>query len=117
MFSKGAFIMETVTRLKHKNYSASEKALLVDTYKISGLSCKQWCTENNIGFSTLQRWMQKDCKQKTPQPQQTWIPIVTTTEKKSEILSVQAGPFTIPVAANTDMKLLVSVLTVMRELC
>ena len=109
--------METVTRQKHKNYSAAEKALLVDTYKASGLSCKQWCTENNIGLSTLQRWMQKDLKQQAPLPHQTWIPVVTAIKEKSEIISVQAGPFTIPVAANTDMKLLVSVLTVMRELC
>jgi transposase-like protein len=117
MFSKGAFTMETLIRRKHKNYSAAEKALLVDTYKTSGLSCKQWCTENHIGLSTLQRWMREDWKQKTSQPQQTWIPVVTTTEKKVEILSVQAGPFTIPVAVNTDMKLLVSVLGVIRELC
>jgi transposase-like protein len=117
MFSKGAFIMETVTRQKRKNYSAAEKALLVDTYKTSGLSCKQWCTENHIGLSTLQRWMRKDYKQKTPQPQQTWIPVVTVPKEKAEMLSVQAGPFTVQVAAHTDMKLLVSVLTVMREVC
>lgn len=109
--------METVTRQKRKSYSAAEKSLLVETYKTSGLSCKQWCTENHIGLSTLQRWMQKDWKQKTPHPQQIWIPVVTATEEKSEMLSVQAGPFTIPVDANTDMKLLVRVLTGMRELC
>lgn len=109
--------METITRRKHKNYSDAEKALLVNTYKTSGLSCKQWCTENYIGLSTLQRWMREERKQKTSQPQQTWIPVVTATERKEETLSVQAGPFTIPVAVNTDMKLLVSVLGVIRELC
>jgi transposase-like protein len=117
MVSKGAFIMETVTREKRRSYSATEKTLLLEGYKTSGLSCKQWCTENHIGLSTLQRWMQKDWKQKTPQPQQTWIPVVTAAEEKTEILSIQAGPFTVPVAANTDMKLLVSVLAVIRELC
>lgn len=109
--------METVTRRKHKNYSAAEKALLVNTYKTSGLSCKQWCTENHIGLSTLQRWMREEREQKTSQPQQTWIPVVAPTEKKAETLSIQAGSFTIPVAVNTDMKLLVSVLGVIRELC
>ena len=109
--------METPTRQKRKNYSAAEKALLVDTYKTSGLSCKQWCIENHIGLSTLQRWMREEREQKTSQPQQTWIPVVTVAEKKAEIISVQAGPFSIPVATNTDMKLLASVLTVMRELC
>ncbi|GEM_PF-2687976 len=109
--------MEKATRQKRKSYSAAEKALLVETYRTSGLSCKQWCTENRIGLSTLQRWIQKEWKPKTPQPQQTWIPVVTATQEKAEILSIQAGPFTIPIAANTDMKLLVSVLTVMRELC
>ena len=109
--------MEKPMRQKHKNYSAAEKVLLVDTYKNSGLSCKQWCTENHIGLSTLQRWMREERKQKTSQPQQVWIPVITATEKKVETLSVQAGPFTIPVAVNTDMKLLVSVLGVIRELC
>ena len=109
--------METVTKRKHKNYSATEKALLVNTYKTSELSCKQWCTENHIGLSTLQRWMREDCKQKPSQPQQTWIPVVTAIEKKVETLSIQAGPFTIPVAVNTDMKLLANVLGVIRELC
>lgn len=107
--------METVTKRKHKKYSAAEKELLVNTYKTSGLSCKQWCTENHIGLSTLQRWMREE--QKTSQPQQTWMPVVTATEKKAETLSLQAGPFTIPIAFNTDMKLLVSVLGVIRELC
>jgi len=51
--------METVTRAKRKSYSAAEKSLLLEAYKTSGLSCKQWCTENHIGLSTLQRWMQK----------------------------------------------------------
>jgi len=117
MFSKGAFTMEIITRRKHKNYSITEKALLVNTYRTSGLPCKQWCIENHIGLSTLQRWMREDFKQKTSQPQQTWIPVVTATEKKAETLSIQAGPFIIPVAFNTDMKLLVSVLGVIRELC
>lgn len=109
--------METVTSRKHKNYSTAEKVLLVNTYKTSGLSCKQWCTKNHIGLSTLQRWMREEREQKTLQPQQTWIPVVAATEKKAEKISVQAGPFTIPVAVNTDMKLLVSVLGVIRELC
>lgn len=108
--------METVTRRKHKNFSAAEKALLVNTYKTSGLSCKQWCTENHIGLSTLQRWMREEREQKTFQPQQTWIPVVTVTEK-AETLSVQAGVFTIPIAVNTDMKILANVLGVIRELC
>ena len=109
--------METITRRKHKNYSVAEKVLLVNTYKTSGLPCKQWCTENHIGLSTLQRWMREDLKQKTSQPQQTWIPVVTATEKKAETLSIQVDPFNIPVTINTDMKLLASVLGVTRELC
>ena len=109
--------MGTLTRQKGKRYSAEEKIMLMDTYKTSGLSCKQWCTENHIGLSTLQRWMREDSKQKPSQPQQTWMPVVTATEKMAETISVQAGPFTIPVAVNSNMKLLANVLGVIRELC
>jgi len=109
--------MERATRQKRKSYSEAERTGLLGAYRTSGLSIKQWCTENNIGLSTLQRWARNQQKYETSQPQQTWVPVVTTNEENTEALSIQAGPFTIPVAANTNIKLLAIVLTVIRELC
>lgn len=54
--------MENTITSKRKAYSAVEKAALIAAYKASGLSKKEWCQENAIGLSTLQRWLQHEKK-------------------------------------------------------
>ncbi|WP_425057809.1 hypothetical protein SCACP_27010 [Sporomusa carbonis] len=52
--------MENTITSKRKAYCAVEKAALIAAYKASGLSKKEWCQENAIGLSTLQRWLQHE---------------------------------------------------------
>lgn len=109
--------METTKKQARRSYSAAEKKELLESYKTSGLSCKQWCKENGIGLSTLHRWLQKERKTENLNPVQTWVPVVTITEEKSDMLKLQVGQITIPVTINTDMRLLATVLKVMKDLC
>lgn len=109
--------METKVKQLRRNYSATEKIALLEAYKTSGLSRNQWCKENGIGRNTLQRWIQKERNLENAPPVQTWVPVITIAEAKSDLLHVQIGPFTVAVASNTDLKLLASVLKVMKDLC
>lgn len=102
---------------KHRKYSSKEKALLLEAYKSSGIVRKQWCQENGIGLSTLQRWLQQEKSQANPHPVQNWVPVVETTPKKSDTLEIQIGKCTISVTNKTDKKLLAAVLDVMVEVC
>jgi transposase-like protein len=96
---------------KHKTYSAAEKEALLNKYKTSGALRKQWCKENGISLSTLQRWL------KDEQNTQTWVSVVTAPPKYADAISIQAGTFTIPITQNTDVQLLAKVLKVIMELC
>lgn len=109
--------METIATEQRRLYSATEKTMLLEAYKNSGQIAKQWCTENNIGLSTLQRWLKNDRKQTNTQPVQSWVPVVAAKEEKSDVLTIQIGNFNISVAKNTDIELLSTVLKVMRQVC
>ncbi|HWR06661.1 IS66 family insertion sequence element accessory protein TnpA [Sporomusa sp.] len=109
--------METKVKQTRRSYCATEKTALLEAYKTSGLSSKQWCKENGIGLSTLQRWVQKEWNLENAPPLQTWVSVNTIAETKSDRLQVQIGPFTVAVASNTNLKLFASVLKVMKELC
>ena len=117
MFSGGIIIMKPTAKSQHRRYSVAEKSSLLEAYKTSGALKKQWCTENNIGLSTLQKWLCEDKKQKQPPNVQTWVPVITITLEKSDKLPVQIGKFTIPVDQHTDMQLLSSVLKVVIGIC
>lgn len=109
--------MKSTTKRKQRRYSAVEKASLLEAYKTSGTLKKQWCIENGIAPSTLHKWLGEEKKQDQSLNVQTWIPIVTITPEKSNILPVQIGKFTIPVDRYTDMQLLSAVLKVVIEAC
>lgn len=109
--------MEPNKKRERRIYSATEKASLLEKYKTSSSLKKEWCEENNIGLSTLQKWLRDEKKQEQTQAVQTWVPVVTITPKNSDRLSVQIGKITIPVDQHTDMHLLSSVLKVVIGIC
>ena len=102
---------------KRKTYSKTEKTLLLETYKSSGKKKKQWCQENGLGLSTLERWHQQEKKQTRPQPVQSWIPVMATAPEASKVLEIQIGKCKISVDDKTDKKLLADVLSVLVEVC
>lgn len=108
--------MEIRKTSKRKTYSAAEKATLLEIYKTSGVIKKQWCTENAIGLSTLDRWLKQEKKQTQSQSKQNWIPIEVIPEKSSS-LEIQLGKCKIVVDNTTDKNLLAVVLGVMVEVC
>lgn len=109
--------MEDTTTNKRKSYAAVEKATMIAAYKASGLSQKEWCQENSIGVSTLQRWLQHENKQAPLQPVQNWIPVIQAAPERSASLEIQIGKCKIAVDAKTDKKLLTTVLGVLVEVC
>lgn len=109
--------MENKTTNKRKSYSAVEKAAIMAAYKASGLSKREWCQENSIGVSTLQRWLQYEKKQDPLQPVQSWIPVIQAAPERSASLEIQIGKCKIAVDAKTDKKLLTMVLGVLVEVC
>jgi hypothetical protein len=90
---------------------------MLEAYKQSDTSKKLWCKENGIGLSTLQKWLQNDKKLTNAKDVQAWVPVLTVMPETADGLLVQIGKFTIPVAKNTDMQLLSTVLKVMTDLC
>lgn len=80
--------MEITTTSKRKTYSDTEKTVLLEAYKSSGIVKKQWCKENAIGLSTLERWLKQEKKQTQPQPIQNWIPLVRTAPETSDKLEI-----------------------------
>ena len=102
---------------KRRTYSSDEKALLLEAYKSNGILRKQWCKENGIGLSTLQRWLQQEKRQMNSDPVQSWVPVVATAPEKSDTLEIQIGKCTISVDNMTDLKLLAAVLCVVVEVC
>lgn len=108
--------MEDITN-KRKIYSDAEKKLLLEAYKSSGIVKKQWCKENSIGMSTLDRWLKQDKKQITPQPMKNWVSLVPPAPKESESLEIQIGRCKIAVNTKTDKTLLRAVLGVLMEVC
>lgn len=108
--------MEIRKTSKRKTYSAVEKALLLEKYKTSGAKKTQWCAENVIGLSTLERWLKQEKKQTQLQPKQNWIPIEVISEKSSS-LEIQLGKCKIIVDNTTDKNLLAVVLGVVIEVC
>ena len=109
--------MKPTIKRKHRRCSAVEKSSLLEAYKTSGALKKQWCTENDIGLSTLQKWLREDKRQEQPPNVQAWVPVIAITPEKAGKLPVQIGKFTIPVDQHTDMQLLSSVLKVMIGIC
>ena len=109
--------MKPTAKREHRRYSAVEKSSLLEAYKTSGTLKKQWCTENDIGLSTLQKWLCEDKKQEQIPNVQAWVPVITITPEKSNKIPVQIGKFTIPVDQHTDMQLLSSVLKVVIGIC
>lgn len=108
--------METIATSKRRTYSSAEKTMLLEEYKTSGASKKQWCKERGIGLSTLHKWLQNDKNLTNPQDVETWVQ-VTVTPETTDTLPVQIGKFTIPIAKHTDLELLSRVLKVVMELC
>jgi transposase-like protein len=109
--------MEVTATHKRKIYCDEEKRSLLVAYKQSGTSKKLWCKENGIGLSTLHKWLQNDKILTKPHDVQSWVPVITVTPETADGLLVQIGKFTIPVAKNTDVQLLSTVLKVMTDLC
>ena len=109
--------MEATATHKRKLYCNAEKNPLIEAYKQSGKSKKMWCKENNIGLSTLHKWLQSDKSLTKLQDVQAWVPVITVTPENADTLPVQIGKFTIPVAKHTDMQLLSNVFKVMIDLC
>lgn len=109
--------MEIVKKRRHRNYSSVEKTLLLEEYKASDVSKKDWCEEKDIGLSTLQRWLENEKELDKSTNVQAWASIVTVAPEKSAVLPVQIGRFTIPVDQYTDMHLLSSVLKVVIGIC
>lgn len=102
---------------KRKTYSNTEKTLLLEAYKSSGIVKKQWCKENSIGMSTLDRWLKQDKIQIAPQPMKNWVSLVPIVPKESESLEIQIGKCKIAVNTKTDKMLLATVLGVLMEVC
>jgi transposase-like protein len=117
MFSGGIIIMEQNVNRKHRTYSAVERASLLEAYKTSGVLKKQWCNENDIGLSTLQKWLYTEKKQEKPKAAQSWVPVLAVTPAKPDVLPVQIGKITIPVDQHTNLKLLSAVLQVVTTIC
>lgn len=109
--------MKPNKKRERRIYSAAEKTNLLEMYKTSGSLKKEWCEENTIGLSTLQKWLRDEKKQEKTPNVQTWVPVVAIAPKKSDRLSVQIGKITIPVDQHTDMHLLSSVLKVVIGIC
>jgi len=107
----------TITNKRKKTYSAGEKAALLAAYKASGLSKKEWCQDNAIALSTLQRWLQHEKKQDQPQPVQNWVSVIQAGPKRSASLDIQIGKCKIAVDTKTDKTLLAAVLGVLVEVC
>lgn len=106
--------METIKRRQH---SLEEKLALLELYKNSGLSKRQWCRKNSIGLSTLQRWLEPEKRQISKANKQTWLPVIATKQEKSAILPIQIGKITIAVDEKTNMQLLSTVAKALLELC
>jgi len=70
---------------KRRTYSSDEKALLLEAYKSNGILRKQWCKENGIGLSTLQRWLQQEKRQMNSDPVQSWVPVVAKSNKNLNV--------------------------------
>jgi transposase-like protein len=110
-------MMEATATYKRKTYCDAEKSSLLEAYKQSDKSKKQWCKENGIGLSTLHKWLQNDKNLTKPQDVQAWVPVITITPETDDGLLIQIGKFSIPVAKHTDVQLLSTVLKVMIDLC
>ena len=103
---------------KRRTFSNAEKALLLEAYQTSGKLKKPWCKENGISLRTLQRWLRQE--KSLPfhlQPQQNWIPVVSTAPEKSKEMEIQLGKCIIPIDRQTDLDLLESVLKVLVKVC
>jgi transposase-like protein len=101
---------------KRKTYSNTEKALLLEAYKASGIVKKQWCKENAVGLSTLERWLMQE-KKHQPQPRQNWVSLMATAPEVFEGLDIQIGKCKIAVNTKTDKTLLTEVLGVLMQVC
>jgi len=102
---------------KRKTFSAAEKTSLLEAYQGSGKIKKQWCKENGVGLSTLQRWQRQEKDKNQPQPLQSWVPVISTVPEKAKALEIQVGKCIIPIDAKTDLNFLAGVLKVLVEVC
>ena len=102
---------------KRKTFSNAEKALLLEAYQTSGKTKNQWCKDNGVGLSTLQRWMYQEKNTTKHQPLQNWIAVVPTVPEKPKNIELQLGKYIIPIDRQTDLDLLESVLKVLVKVC
>ena len=102
---------------KQKRYSAAERKILLETYKASGLKKREWCQENTLGLSTLQRWLQQENKQTQAQPVQSWLPVKQVVTAQLDSLDIHIGKCKIAVDMKTDKQLLATVIGVLVEVC
>jgi transposase-like protein len=65
-----------------RSYTVADKERILQSFQASGQTIKEWCRENEVGLSTLQRWQRTGCQAKLATTAQTWVPVVAIAEKK-----------------------------------
>ena len=91
--------------------------MLLEAYQTSGRTKNQWCKDNRVGLSTLQRWLYQEKNTIKPQSLQNWIAVVPTVLQKPKNIELQLGKCIIPIDRQTDLDLLESVLRVLVKVC
>lgn len=99
-----------------RTYSPTEKLDLIKKYRLSGAVRKTWCKENQIGLSTLQRWLKEEITlAEFPSPK--WVSIDTIPLAPKSELNIQAGSFNLSINEKTDLQLLKNVLSILAVVC
>jgi transposase-like protein len=108
---------ENNTKMR-RSYTTADKKRMLQSFQSSGKTSKEWCRENQVGLSTLQRWQRTESQGKVASTVQTWAPVVAVAEPTPKsIIVIQSGTFSISVSADTDRKLLAEVLAAVKTVC
>jgi len=109
--------MEKSKPQTRRSYTAADKEWLLQSFQSSGKTSKEWCQENQVGLSTLQRWLRTEGQVNPANTVQTWAPVVAVAENTKSSIVIQSGIFSISVSADTDRKLLAEVLVAVKTVC
>lgn len=93
---------------------------LVDQYRKSGMTQKDWCNENNIKQSTLGTWISKENKMNNV-VNQKWIEATPAPKdyKKSvsKFIEIKIGDFTITLTEGFNKEVFGEVAKELQKLC
>ncbi|SNT30736.1 hypothetical protein SAMN05446037_10851 [Anaerovirgula multivorans] len=97
----------------------------IEAYRLSGLSAKKWCEENEINFHALSYWSRKFKKEKAATgDSKQWLSVEIPKSPKevlkpnsSTAIKVQIGVGTIEVEAGFDAAAFKNVVRILSEIC